>query len=108
MPTPQKVVVCPHPGGGCDEIKHLKELLITEMKARDLAQQKFEAVVAVKMDHLNDIRPQLAAQKGEFLSRTEYDLNHKLIENKIDALQRFMWIAIGALAAVEFILKYVH
>ena len=100
MPT-----ACNHPN--CPQVQHLRELMEANDKARAIALEKFEAITSVKMEHLNDVRPQLASQKAEFIPRAEYDLNHKLLEAKIDALNRFMWWAIGALAAVEFILKFI-
>lgn len=113
------------------ELLHLRELIDTKLIAMEAKQDKFEAVVSVKMLQLNEIRPQLAAQKAEFITRNEYDINHKLLDIKIDhvddkkvvsqdmfdakiaevckemsTLNRFMWTVFGILAAVEFILRF--
>jgi hypothetical protein len=62
-----------------------KEYFDTKLESMNERYAKFESIVDVRMDHLNEIRPQLAAQKGEFMvKKSAYQKNKELV-NAINA-----------------------
>ncbi len=113
----------------CVHIDHLKELMDTRLEATNLAHQKFEAYLNAKLETMNEIREQLGTQKSEFISRVEFEAKHevliqkldnqiamikeafakdnKALTDKVEVLQKFMAGAMGGLAVLEIILRFV-
>jgi hypothetical protein len=72
-------------------------------KALDLNAQALES----RLQHLNEWRQQLNSERDAFLTRNEYNLKHELLISKIEQLQKFMWIAVGTFAAVDYVIKFI-
>jgi hypothetical protein len=72
-----------------------KHELYTE-KALD----KTEEQLIIRLASMNEFREQLRDQSKTFMTVGTYDANHKLLESKIEALQKIVW---GGLAVVSFL-----
>lgn len=59
-----------------------------------------------RLEGMNEFRAQLKDQSYNFLTKDAYEVRHQLIENKIETLQKFMWITMGIVMAIEFAFKF--
>lgn len=89
---------------GMDEFRKETDL---KFQARDKALELQADALKTRLDHLNEWRNQLNTERESFLTRSEYELKHEILVNKIDALQKFMWLAIGIFAAIDYIIQFV-
>jgi hypothetical protein len=64
------------------------------------------------LDHLNNLKQDYEKQKlkdqENYVKIGEYSIQHKLVVDKIEFLQKMIYIGLGALLAIEFILKYLN
>lgn len=72
-------------------------------KATDLAAENLK----IRLDSLNEWRAQNKDERDTYLSRVEYEAKHLLLEQKIEGLQKMLYIGLGALLVVEAILKFI-
>jgi len=60
-----------------------------------------------RLDTLNHYRELLAAKNNEHITRIEFDAKHLLTENKIDFLQKMVYIGIGGVMVLEVLLRFI-
>lgn len=89
------------------DIVTLKEYLESRLESIDTATILRAAALDKRMDAMNQIREQLATQKTEFLTRLEYDSKHQMLCDKIETVQKFVWMVSGALLLIEIALQFV-
>jgi hypothetical protein len=70
-----------------------------EMYTKD-SLEKAEKDLSLRLASMNEFRSQLTDQSKTFITYDVYDANHKLLESKIEALQKIVW---GGLAIVSFV-----
>jgi hypothetical protein len=87
-----------------NQLEKALAILKTEFIAHDSYTQKSvddaKVAMSARLDRMNEIREAMRDQSTKFITLDTYSANHKAIEIKIDALNKFMW---GALAIVGFI-----
>jgi len=66
-----------------------------------IAMDKAETVMNIRLNSMNEFRAQLSDQASSFLTRDNYEVNHKLLETKIESLQKIVWTGIGMLLIVQ-------
>ena len=71
-------------------------------KALDLADQKLE----YRLERMNELREENMSDKANFLAKSEYYIEHKGVVDKIENLQKFMYLVLGGLLIIELIFKY--
>jgi hypothetical protein len=71
------------------------------------ALDKAEMMVNERLLRMNEVRDQLKDQAATFLTTVEYVANHKALETKIESLQKFMWLSIGALAVIQVLIGFI-
>jgi len=70
-----------------------------------LALDKAETVITLRLNGMNEFREQLREQAGTFITTPVYDVNHKLLEAKIEALQKIIWTGIGMVVILQVVLQ---
>ena len=70
-----------------------------------IAMDKAETVMNIRLDSMNEFREQLSDQASSFLTRDNYEANHKLLETKIESLQKIVWTGIGMLLIVQIVIQ---
>ena len=84
----------------------LKEYFDTRLcdvlKASDLASKNLDN----RLEHLNEFRQAMQDQSKTYLTREAYESKHQLLENKIDTLQKFMYMMMGGLVIIEIALRF--
>ena len=73
---------------------------------------KTEMQLNTRLEAMNEFRGQMGDQIKTYLTKDTYDANHRILEVKIEAVQKFMWISIGGLLVIQvlvgFIEKFFH
>ena len=87
------------------ELERSIAVLQTEYEAHSqytkIAMDKAETVMNIRLNSMNEFRAQLSDQASTFLTRDNYEVNHKLLETKIESLQKIVWTGIGMLLIVQ-------
>lgn len=89
-----------------EKFKDLDRRTKIQFNSRDKALKLHSDSLNIRLDGLNEWRQQNKEEREQYLSRFEYEAKHQLLENKIDALQKMMFIALGAILAVDYIIKF--
>jgi hypothetical protein len=71
-------------------------------RATNLARDSMEK----RLESMNEFRQSLKDQSSTFLTRQEYDAKHALLEQKIETLQKFVWLGIGILTIMEIVIRF--
>ena len=69
---------------------------------------KVERVIDDVKDLGMNVGGRLTLVEETKLGKKEYDVEHADHEKRIRNLERYVWLAIGALAVLQFILKFVN
>ena len=83
-----------------EKVVQLAEHIESHIVYSERAVDKAEEAMTKRLEGMNEFRSQLTDQSKMFMTIDTYDVNHKLLESKIEALQKIVW---GGLAVVSFI-----
>jgi hypothetical protein len=89
-----------------DKIKATEDKIALNLKLNQVAQDKADAKLDIRLEGMNEIRSQLDRQARTFITKPEYEAKHELLMQKIETLQKFMWLVMGAIAVLEVILRF--
>ncbi len=82
----------------------LKKYFDVRLASMETAVTKAETSHEKRLEGMNEFRAQLGDQSKTFLTRAEYDIKHELICQKIEALQKLVFIGVGIIGIAEVIL----
>ena len=83
----------------------LKTSFEAHEKFTKIAMDKAETVMNLRLSGMNEFREQLRDQASTFITTTVYDVNHKLLESKIESLQKIVWTGVGMLLIVQVVVQ---
>jgi len=83
-----------------EQVAQLAEKVENHCLYSDKSIEKAESSVNKRLESMNEFREQLREQSKTFLTMDVYNANHKLLEAKIEAIQKIVW---GGLAIVSFL-----
>ena len=69
------------------------------------ALKKAEKEMERRLEGMNEFRAQLENQTREFITREQYELSERLINQKIDNLSRLVYIGVGMIIILEVVLN---
>lgn len=81
--------------------KRMNLQLQSQEKTTELASNELKA----RLHAMNEFREQLKEQNSTFITRESYELNMRVIEAKIETLQKMVYIGIGIVLVLEVLLK---
>lgn len=87
-------------------IKDVEEEVNIKFDARDKALELQSKVYNQRIDSLNEWRAQNKDERDSYLTRIEYEAKHQLLENKMESMQKIIWLALGALIVIDYIIKF--
>lgn len=88
------------------DIITLKEHLYEIIELRDKATQLQAVEYSRRLDALNHEAEQLKRMHSTYLPREIYDANHRGLESKIDNIQRLVYVGLGIVLGIQFLLKF--
>ncbi|MEK7395935.1 MAG: hypothetical protein AAB116_03250 [Candidatus Poribacteria bacterium] len=83
-----------------EQVAQLAERVENHCIYSDKAIEKSEAAMNKRLESMNEFRAQLTDQSKTFINYEIYNANHRILEVKIEALQKIVW---GGLAVVSFV-----
>lgn len=90
-----------------EKIDDLEEKIELQFKLSKEAVDKAEVKNDIRLESMNEFRNALKDQAASFLTRTEYEMKHQLILQKLDTQQKFMYMALGMVALLVFAAKFI-
>jgi hypothetical protein len=82
----------------------LEEKILTILKKDEESVKTAKDSMERRLDSMNEFRNQLKDQELTYLRKTEYNLNHQNITDKIENLSRIVWIGLGIWLVLQIIL----
>jgi hypothetical protein len=89
--------------GDHDKVIRLEERLMASDAALDIARRDIER----RLEGMNELRSQITRERSDYLTRTEYVSEHKILVHEIGSVQKFMWMVAGGLCVIEIALHYI-
>lgn len=83
------------------QLSHLRADFDNHDKYTSTALVKAEALMNERLKGMNEFRNALSDQTSAYLTRAEYESNHKLIEAKLDTMQRMVYVGAGMLIVLQ-------
>lgn len=90
-----------------EKVVQLAEHIESHILYSERAVDKAEEAMCKRLEGMNEFRSQLSDQSKTFLTVTVYDANHKLLETKIEALQKIAYTGLGIVALLSFIIPII-
>ena len=91
-----------------EQVAQLAEKVENHCLYSDKSIEKAEASVNKRLESMNEFREQLREQSKTFLTLDVYNANHRLLESKIESLQRFMYIITGGLVVLQVLIGVIE
>ena len=85
---------------------HFREVLDLRLDAADKALSVQSQEYARRLLELNHAAERLAAMTERFVKADVYSVQHANLESKVDTISRLVFIGIGVIMAVQFLLHY--
>lgn len=89
-----------------------------EHELMNLAREEAAKNIDRRLGEMNELRAQINSERGTFLRATDYDREHSVLSDKLDLktealakqiqqVYRFIWMALGAITALSFLIDLV-
>lgn len=89
------------------KFQDLEDKMNLQFKLNQTALDKSETSTNLRLENMNEFRESLNDQTKTYLTRNEYELKHENLEQKLSAIQKIVWMGLGALAVLELLLEYI-
>ena len=90
-----------------DDLISLRDFVEEKFKALEKATDLADANLKIRLDNLNEWRGQNRDERACYLTRSEYEAKHLLLEQKIESVQKMLYIGLGIFLVVEVLLRFV-
>jgi hypothetical protein len=90
-----------------ERITHEREMREASALALEKALTMQAEEYARRLHELNEAHKRAAADRADFLLRVEYGIQHKALEDRLRAVERMLWIALGAILLIELFARFV-
>lgn len=90
--------------------RRLEEIGITIARMDEKFSSSERALLVAKseidrrLNDMNELRAQIASERGEFVRREKFDADHDTLVIAISNLQKFQWGMLGALGVLQFVI----
>ena len=86
-------------------INHLKELLEVKLESAEKALTLQAKEYERRLADLNGEAARLMEMQSKYLPRETYEIQHRELQSKIETNQKLIFIGMGIVLAIEFILR---
>jgi hypothetical protein len=90
------------------KLEDFEEKTELQFKMSQLAVDKALIQNDIRLAGMNEFRDSLRDQAATFVTRQELNLMIKSITDKIEGQQRFMYMTMGGLAVLQFLLHFIQ
>lgn len=88
------------------KVKSLEEKVELHFKLNKIALDKAEQTTNLRLEGMNEFRSAMKDQSNTYLTKSDYAANHKNLEDKNHALEKIVFMGLGALAVIELLFKF--
>jgi ElaB/YqjD/DUF883 family membrane-anchored ribosome-binding protein len=81
----------------------LKEYVEMRLAAMETAVTKAETAAEKRFEGINEMRAMVIDAARQYMPRLEFETAHQSLVDKIDALQKMIWIGVGIVGALQFV-----
>jgi hypothetical protein len=89
-----------------DEVT-LREYMESRFTSLQSAVDKAEEANDKRFSAINEMRAMVTDAASRFMPRIEYETAHRALVEKVEALQKFLWMGLGAMLAVQLFIGIV-
>lgn len=93
-------------------LREYLELMINahrrEHELIDIARVKASETIDYRLEQMNHFRDDINKFQQTTITRTEYDLHSKATQLEIKALEKIVYIGLGMVMAIQFVLYYLR
>ncbi len=79
----------------------LREYVDIRFKAVEDAVGKAETATGKRFEGVNEMRAMVTDAAQRFMPRLEYETSQRALVEKVEALQKFLWVGLGAVLAIQ-------
>ena len=90
-----------------NEIKHLEEKYAIINEKNDAALKKNDRAMNRRLRGMNEFRAQLERQTRTFMTKEEYGINERLMNQKMDTVTKIVYIGVGAVFVLNISLQLI-
>lgn len=83
----------------------LREYVDVRFLAVENAVQKAEVATDKRFESVNEMRAMVNDSASKFMPRAEYEAAHSSIVEKVEALQKMLWVGFGVVLALQFLVS---
>jgi len=82
---------------------------VNQLRSADLDQIKTaRESMEHRLDEMNQFRSQLKDQAADFITREEFQARQDTLDTRIRALEKLVWMGLGAIIVIQILLRFVH
>lgn len=81
----------------------LREYIDTRFRSVEAAVDKAEAATERRFESVNEMRGMLNDHAARAMPRSEYEASSKPLVEKIEGLQKLIWMGLGLVLALQFL-----
>lgn len=85
----------------------LQELMEVRFTALQRAVDKAEEAADKRFAAINEMRAMVTDAASKFMPRLEYETSHRALVEKVEGLQKLLWMGLGAMLAVQLFIGIV-
>lgn len=85
------------------EIKHLSDKITIENSKNQEALKDARVEMNRRLEGMNEFRTQLSNQAKTFIGRDEFSATEKLINQKIESMQKLLYIGLGIFLVIQVV-----
>jgi hypothetical protein len=85
----------------------LREFFEERLKALQIAIDKQESANNIRLEGMNEWRNESKDRMMTYLSKAEYEVKHQYLVEKIETLQKFMYLLTGGLLLLELLFRFI-
>lgn len=89
-------------------INELEDKTNLRFELQKIALDKAENATNLRLEGMNEWRGTMTDLTNRFIMKSEYDSRHQNLVDKIEANQKFIWLAMGGLAVLELALRFIN
>jgi predicted neutral ceramidase superfamily lipid hydrolase len=83
----------------------LREYIDVRFASIAQAVEKAEAAAEKRFESINEMRGMVTDAASKYMPRTEYETAHKAIVEKVEGLQKMLWVGLGVILALQFLVS---
>jgi hypothetical protein len=85
----------------------LREYMESRFSSIQRAVDKAEESTEKRFAAVNEMRAMVTDAASKFMPRLEYETSHQALVEKVEGLQKFLWMGLGAMLAIQLFLGIV-